>query len=72
MSFNLKTKTMENETESVKVDEYRDDILRAAKDEGQARCRELVKSGKRTQESMIHISRETVKKMTVRHRSDGS
>ena len=72
MSFDLKTNPMENEIELIIVDEYRDDILRAAKDAGQARCRELVKRGKRTQESMIHISRETVKKMTVRHRSDGS
>ena len=72
MSFNLETKTLESETESIKVDEFRDDILRAAKDASQARSRALMRSGKRTLESMIHISRETVKKMTVRHRSDGS
>ena len=63
---------MKNETESIIDDEYRDDILRAAKDAGQARCRALMRSGERTQESMFFVSRETVKKMTVRHRSDGS
>ena len=72
MSFNLKDRDMANETDSIQVDEYRDDILRAAKDPGQARCRAQMRSGERTQESMILISRETVKKMTVRHRSDGS
>ena len=60
---------MENEIKQ-QDDEYRDDILRAAKDEGQARCRELIRSGKRTQESMFLLSRETVKKMTFVRRTD--
>lgn len=62
---------MENETKTeIIVDEYYDAILRAAKDEGQARCRELIRSGKRTQESMFMLSRETVKKMTFTRRTD--
>lgn len=60
---------MSNETEII-VDEYRDDILRAAKDEGQARSRALVRSGERTQESMVFISKETVKKMKFERRTD--
>ena len=62
---------MSNETKTeIIVDEYRDDILRAAKDTGQARCRELIRSGKRTQESMFLFSREDVKKMTFVRRTD--
>ena len=62
---------MENETKTEAiVDEYYDEILRAAKDEGQARCRAQMRSGERTQESMVFISRETVKKMTFVRRTD--
>ena len=61
---------MENEAESIIVDEHRDDILRAAKDAGQARSRALVRSGERTQESMVFISKETVKKMKFERRTD--
>ena len=62
---------MSNETETeIIVDEYHDAILRAAKDEGQARCREQMRSGERTQESMFFVSSETVKKMTFIRRTD--
>ena len=62
---------MSNETKTeIIVDEYYDDILRAAKDAGQARCRAQMRSGERTQESMFFISKETVKKMTFIRRTD--
>jgi hypothetical protein len=38
------------------------------KREGQARSRQLVKEGKRTQESMFLFSREVVKNSKVRYR----
>ena len=61
---------MENETESVIVDEYRDDILRAVKDAGQARCRAQMRSGERTQESMFILSPEKVRTMKFVRRTD--
>ena len=62
---------MSNETKTeIIVDEYYDEILRAAKDAGQARCRAQMRSGERTQESMIFISKETVQKMKFTRRTD--
>ena len=63
----MKTETAKTQ---VVVDEYRDDILRAAKDAGQARCRAQMRSGERTQESMIFVSKETVKEMKFERRTD--
>ena len=62
---------MENETKTeIIVDEYHDEILRAAKDEGQARCREQMRSGERTQESMFILSPEKVRTMRFVRRTD--
>ena len=48
----------------------RDEQLEAAKREGQARSRALVRSGERTQESMFFIPVEVVKLLKITHRSD--
>ena len=47
---------------------YKDEVLEAAKRESQERSRELVRSGKRTPESMSWFSPETVKKLIIKHR----
>ena len=49
-----------------------DEILRAAKREGQARCREQIRSGERTSESMLALSPEAIKKIKIIHRCIGA
>jgi hypothetical protein len=50
-------------------DEY-DAILRAFKDEYQKRSRELVRSGACSQDAMLFIPKEVVKRTTFHRRTD--
>ncbi|MFP3564520.1 hypothetical protein [Paraburkholderia sp. SIMBA_030] len=47
-----------------------DEILRAAKRKYQEESRELVRSGARTQDSMILIPKSVIKRSTIRRRTD--
>ncbi|MFM0258431.1 hypothetical protein [Paraburkholderia sediminicola] len=49
----------------------RDEFLEAAKRDRQARSRELVRSGERTQESMYLIAPAIVRTFKVRHNTGG-
>jgi hypothetical protein len=51
-------------------DAFRDDVLRAAKREQQEHSRALVRSGARTQESMLFIPSDVVRASKVRRRTD--
>lgn len=50
------------------IELVKDEILEAAKRESQQRSHELVRSGKRTQESMSWLSAENARKLKIEHR----
>jgi hypothetical protein len=57
---------MENQAGAARKDEY----LRAAKREEQARSRASARSGERTQEAMLFIARSIMRSATFRRRTD--
>ncbi|TCG02434.1 hypothetical protein BZM26_01020 [Paraburkholderia strydomiana] len=52
------------------LEDQTDEILRAAKREFQRESRELVRSGARTQESMLFIPKDVIKATKFRRRTD--